>query len=69
MGIDIGMSEYRPLTPEFRRELKTIADEQSLDLDACQDTVFVEAQRLGLEAFMMLLNALPDGYPMPLKKK
>ena len=62
------MTNYKPLTPKFRSEILDSINSQVSELNACQENVFVSAQRVGLDALQNLIKALPDGYPIPLKE-
>ena len=64
------MSEdyYRILTPKFRDEINASISKQTSELNTCADNALVNAQKLGLQALQTMVNALPDGYPMPMKK-
>lgn len=61
------MNEYKPLTPIFRSEIQESINSQMQELNTCQDNAFVSAQRVGLSALQSIINALPDGYPIPIK--
>lgn len=62
------MTYYRPLTPEFRRKTLDRIMTQMQELDTCQPTAFVTAQKVGLAALENLFRALPDGYPIPFER-
>lgn len=62
------MSNYKPLTPKFRSDILDSINSQVSELNACQENVFVSAQRVGLDALQNLIKALPDGYPVPIKR-
>ena len=62
------MTSYKPLTPKFRNDILDSINSQISELNACQENVFVSAQRVGLDALQNLIKALPDGYPIPLKE-
>ena len=62
------MSYYKPLTPKLRNDILDSINSQISELNACQENVFVSAQRVGLDALQNLIKALPDGYPIPLKE-
>ena len=62
------MTDYKPLTPKFRSDILDSINSQVSELNACQENVFVSAQRVGLDALQNLIKALPDGYPIPLKE-
>ena len=62
------MTDYKPLTPKFRSEILDSINSQVSELNACQENVFVSAQRVGLDALQNLIKALPDGYPIPIER-
>ena len=62
------MSCYKPLTPKFRSDILDSINSQVSELNACQENVFVSAQRVGLDALQNLIRALPDGYPIPFER-
>ena len=62
------MTSYKPLTPKFRSEIMDSINSQVSELNACQENVFVSAQRVGLDALQNLIKALPDGYPIPIER-
>lgn len=62
------MTNYKPLTPKFRSEILDSINSQVNELNTCQTNAFVSAQMAGLSALQNLIKALPDGYPMPVKK-
>jgi hypothetical protein len=39
------------------------------ELNTCKDNAFVSAQKVGLIALENLINALPDGYPIPVERR
>ncbi len=59
---------YKPLTPDFRRQIDNSIDNELRELDHCNGNAFVSVQKIGLQAFRNLLKALPDGYPIPVEK-
>ena len=61
------MSNYRPLTPQFRRDILDSINSQVSELNTFQSNAFVSAQKVGLNALENLIKALPDGYPIPIK--
>ena len=63
------MSNYKPLTPQFRSEILDSINSQVNELNTCQTNAFVSIQMVGLNALQNLIKALPDGYPMPLKEE
>lgn len=58
----------KPLTPELRSDINVSIDDQIRGLETCQINAFVSAQMCGLSALKNLINALPDGYPIPMNK-
>lgn len=62
------MSNYRPLTPQFRRDILDSINSQVSELNTCQSNAFVSAQMVGLNALQNLIKALPDGYPIPIER-
>ena len=61
------MNEYKPLTPIYRSEIQESISSQMQELNTCQNNAFVSAQKVGLTALSNLINALPDGYPIPIE--
>lgn len=59
---------YKPLTPSFRKEINVAIENQIRELETCEKNAFVNAQIVGLNAQKNLINALPDGYPIPCTK-
>lgn len=59
------MSDYRPLTPAYRREIQESIKRQIEELNTCNNNALVSAQKAGLEALAGLIRTLPDGYPIP----
>ena len=62
------MSYYKPHTPKLRNDILDSINSQISELNTCQSTVFVAAQKVGLNALENLFRALPDGYPIPIEK-
>lgn len=58
----------KPLTPALRKDINVSIDSQIGELKTCQSNAYVNAQIIGLEMCKNLFNALPDGYPIPMKK-
>ena len=58
-----------PLTPELRGQINAGIDEREKKLSNCESNAFVNAERIGLQAMRDLINALPDGYPIPLERE
>lgn len=59
---------YKPLTPKFRKEINDSINDQISELNTCESNAFVSAQKISLQALQNLIYALPDGYPMPVRK-
>lgn len=62
------MTYYKPLAQELRRKILDSISSQMSELDTCQQTAFVSAQKVGMNALENLLRALPDGYPIPFER-
>lgn len=60
---------YEPLTPKIRKEINQSINQKDAELNACDQTAYVSMYRLALQSARMLINALPDGYPMPIEKR
>ena len=63
------MTNYKPLTPKLRNDILDSINSQISELNTCQQTAFVSAQKVGLDALENLFRALPDGYPIPIERK
>ena len=62
------MSYYKPLTPKLRSNILDSINSQASELNTCQPTAFISAQKVGLDALKNLFRALPDGYPIPFER-
>lgn len=60
------MTEYKPLTPSFRRDINIGFNKQIADLQTCKPNTLVNMQIEALQTYKRLINGLPDGYPIPL---
>ena len=60
--------ELKPLTPEFRADINTSIDKMIRELNTCQNNALVNAHKSALNAVRMLINALPDGYLIPVER-
>lgn len=60
---------YKPLTPAFRGDINKAIDNNIADLRTCQSNAIVMAQIAGQLALKNLINALPDGYPIPMERR
>lgn len=58
----------KPLTPAFRNEINKSIENQIKELNTCQSNAFVNVNILGLSTLKTIINALPDGYPIPCEK-
>ena len=62
------MTSYKLLTPKLRNDILDSINSQISELNTCQPTAFVAAQKVGLDALENLFRALPDGYPVPFER-
>ena len=62
------MTDYKPLTPKLRSEILDSINSRVGELNTCQTSAFVSAQKVGLDALENLFRALPDGYPVPFER-
>lgn len=60
---------YKPLTPDLRGDINRFIDISISDLCTCEQNAFVNVQIIGYKALRNIINALPDGYPLPIKKE
>lgn len=60
---------YKPLTQELRSRINSSVDRNIYELNTCKPNVYVNAQLIGYQAFRNVINALPDGYPLPMKRR
>lgn len=60
---------YKPLTPALRGDINKAIDNNIADLRTCQSNAIVTAQIVGQLALKNLINALPDGYPIPMERR
>lgn len=63
----------KPLTPALRQDINISIDSQIRELQTCESNVFVNVQLIAFQLFALklqknLINALPDGYPLPMSK-
>lgn len=61
-------TEYIPLTPAIRESINNTIDSRLLELDKCDQTAWVSMARIANEACKTLINALPDGYILPVTR-
>ena len=62
------MTEYKPLTPNFRQDINNGFDKQIAELKTCKPNALMSVQIDALQMYKRLINGLPDGYPMPIRK-
>lgn len=62
------MEYCEPLTPTLRRKINEAMDEKIAELEECEANAFTTALLLGWRWRKNLINALPDGYPLPCRK-
>ena len=60
---------YKPLTPSLREEIITSIDNNIAELNTCKSNAFVNMQISAYLATKRLINGLPDGYPIPMKRR
>ena len=60
---------YKPLTSAFRSDITAGIHKNMTELNACRPNALVNAQKIGLIQLEKLINALPDGYPIPLERR
>ena len=63
------MNEYKPLTPNFRVDIDKGFDNAIAELKTCKQNSLVIAQINALETYKKLIHGLPDGFPMPIRRK
>ena len=61
-------SYYKPLTPEFRKQIDDSISKTIAELKTCKRNAFVNVQICGYQALRGMINALPDGYLIPMRK-
>ena len=62
------MEDFKPLTPSFRQDINIGFDKQIADLQTCKPNALVNVQIEALQMYKRLINGLPDGYPIPIRK-
>lgn len=60
------MGCYKPLTPDFRDQILSSIDDQIREINTCNNTCFKSMYLNSYGALKQLINALPDGYPLPI---
>lgn len=61
-------NDYKILTPDFRREINISIEKQLAELATCRDNAFTQCQKMALNITRNFINALPDGYPLPIRR-
>ena len=60
---------YKPLTPELSNDTHSSINNNISELRTCQSNAFTNAQLIGYEALRNIIMALPDGDPLPMKRR
>ena len=63
------MTFYKPLTSDLRSDITAGIHKNMTELNTCQPNALVNIQKIGLIQLERLINALPDGYPIPLERR
>lgn len=59
---------YKSLTPELRKKINSSIDNNISELRTCNQCTLVNMQITGNMLLKNIINALPDGYPMPMER-
>lgn len=59
---------YKPLTPKLREDITTSIDRNIEELNTCKSNAYVNFQLCAHQMLKKLINALPDGYPLPMER-
>lgn len=62
-------TEWTALTPELRCKINDSIMKKHAELSTCKVNAFTTAQKIQYETIGRLINALPDGYPIPFERK
>lgn len=65
----MGETFYKPLTPSLRVDINASIENRIAELKTCSRNVFVDMQIASYEKTKILINGLPDGYPMPMTRR
>ena len=60
---------YKLLTPDLRQKAIESINRNILELRTCEPNALVQMQITSYQAVKTLINGLPDGYPMPMRKE
>ena len=63
------MEGYKPLTPSFRQDINNGFNNQIAELQTCKQNALVVTQIEVLKSYQRLINGLPDGFLMPVRKE
>lgn len=63
------MEAYKILTPKFRQEINQGFNSVIEELRECKPNALVIAQIEGLKMWKRYINSLPDGVPIPVRKR
>lgn len=63
------MEEYKILTPKFRQEINQGIYSKIEELRECEPNALVIAQIEELKMCKRYINGLPDGVPIPVRKR
>lgn len=58
-----------PLTKDVKREFNIAVDTKLAELNRCDETPYVNLYKSLYQLQKNLINALPDGYPVPMIKR
>ena len=57
-----------PLTKDLKASVNSELDRKMAELNRCDETPFVALYKVSYELTRSLINALPDGYPVPVTR-
>lgn len=60
---------HKPLTPELRKKINNSIDNNISELRTCNPCTLVNMQINGNMLLKNIINALPDGYPIPMERR
>ena len=62
-------TEYIPLTQDIRAAVNDAINQRLAVLDTCESTPWVNLSRIANEATRHVINALPNGYMLPVTRQ
>lgn len=68
MGKNSNETYLTPLTKDLKASVNSEIDRKMEELNRCDETPFVALYRVAYGVTRNLINALPDGYPVPVTK-